>query len=93
MTRVERNHDRAIISLCRNALVSGGSSHDTRCRIKIARSFEFPFIVKRIDGHSAIGCFFNFRLCAKGHTRVLLRFECAVGTFFGKIDRVSLLLA
>ena len=93
MTRIERNHDRAIISLRRNALFGSSRSHNACRCIKIARPFELPLIVERIDGHIPIGHFFSFGLSTQGHARVLLRLECAVGTLFCKIERIGLLLA
>ena len=93
MTGIERDNDRAIIGLCRNALIGGSRSHDACRCIKIARSFELPFIVKCIDGHISIGHSFSFGLNAQGHARVLLCLECAVGALFSKIDRIGLLLA
>ena len=93
MTRIERNHDRAIIGLCRNAFFGSSRSHDACRCIKIARSFELPLVVERIDGHIPIGHFFSFGLSAQGHARVLLRLECAVCTLFCKIERIGLLLA
>ena len=93
MTRIERNHDRAIISLRRNALFGSSRSHNACRCIKIARPFELPLIVERIDGHIPIGHFFSFRLSTESHARVLLRLECAVGTLFCEIERIGLLLA